>query len=90
MASLDLILRQGKALYAGISNYKAEKAISILKQLGTPCLIHHPKYSMFVCDPENGLLEVLGKEGVGCIPFSPLAQGLLPDTEIKIIYFIIL
>jgi L-glyceraldehyde 3-phosphate reductase len=82
MSALDLIVRQGKALYAGISNYNAEeaaKAIAILKQLGTPCLIHQPKYSMFVRDAEEGLLDVLGNEGVGCIPFSPLAQGLLTD-----------
>ncbi|MBB5395673.1 L-glyceraldehyde 3-phosphate reductase [Mucilaginibacter sp. AK015] len=82
MAALDLIVRQGKALYAGISNYNAEEAdaaITILKRLGTPCLIHQPKYSMFVRDPEAGLLDVLEKDGVGCIPFSPLAQGLLTN-----------
>lgn len=82
MSALDLIVRQGKALYAGISNYpaaEAVKAIAILKDLGTPCLIHQPKYSMFVRDPEEGLLDVLGNEGVGCIPFSPLAQGLLTN-----------
>ena len=82
MSALDLIVRQGKALYAGISNYNAEeadKAITILKELGTPCLIHQPKYSMFVRDAEDGLLDVLEKDGVGCIPFSPLAQGLLTD-----------
>ncbi|RFZ82143.1 L-glyceraldehyde 3-phosphate reductase [Mucilaginibacter terrenus] len=82
MSALDLIVRQGKALYAGISNYNAEeadKAIAILKKLGTPCLIHQPKYSMFVRDPEEGLLDVLGRDGVGCIPFSPLAQGLLTN-----------
>lgn len=82
MQALDLIVRQGKALYAGISNYhpaEAEKAIDILKQLGTPCLIHQPKYSMFERWPENGLLDLLGNKGVGCIPFSPLAQGLLTD-----------
>jgi len=82
MMALDLIVRQGKALYAGISNYNAEeadKAIAILKQLGTPCLIHQPKYSMFVRDAEAGLLNVLEKDGVGCIPFSPLAQGLLTN-----------
>jgi L-glyceraldehyde 3-phosphate reductase len=82
MGALDLIVRQGKALYAGISNYNAEeadKAIAILKQLGTPCLIHQPKYSMFVRDAEAGLLDVLEKDGVGCIPFSPLAQGLLTN-----------
>jgi L-glyceraldehyde 3-phosphate reductase len=82
MGALDLIVRQGKALYAGISNYPAEladKAITILKKLGTPCLIHQPKYSMFERWVEGGLLDVLEKDGVGCIPFSPLAQGLLTD-----------
>ena len=82
MSALDLIVRQGKALYVGISNYQApeaQKAIEILRQLGTPCLIHQPKYSMFERWVEGGLLDVLGKEGVGCIPFSPLAQGLLTD-----------
>src|ERR1700733_2301773 len=82
MGALDLIVRQGKALYAGISNYpadKADKAISILKKLGTPCLIHQPKYSMFERWVEGGLLDVLEKDGVGCIPFSPLAQGLLTN-----------
>jgi L-glyceraldehyde 3-phosphate reductase len=82
MSALDLIVRQGKALYVGISNYNAEEAdaaITILKQLGTPCLIHQPKYSMFVRDAEQGLLDVLEKDGVGCIPFSPLAQGLLTN-----------
>ncbi len=82
MSALDLIVRQGKALYVGISNYQApeaQKAINILRQLGTPCLIHQPKYSMFERWVEGGLLDVLGNEGVGCIPFSPLAQGLLTD-----------
>jgi L-glyceraldehyde 3-phosphate reductase len=82
MGALDLIVRQGKALYVGISNYNAEEAdaaIAILKQLSTPCLIHQPKYSMFVRDAEQGLLDVLEKDGVGCIPFSPLAQGLLTN-----------
>ncbi|MGQ2982353.1 L-glyceraldehyde 3-phosphate reductase [Flavobacterium sp.] len=86
MQALDLIVRQGKALYAGISNYnaeQAEKAIKILKELGTPCLIHQPKYSMFERAPENGLLDVLGINGVGCIPFSPLAQGLLTDKYLN-------
>lgn len=86
MQALDLIVRQGKALYAGISNYnaeQAEKAIKMLKELGTPCLIHQPKYSMFERGPENGLLNVLGNEGVGCIPFSPLAQGLLTDKYLN-------
>ena len=82
MAALDLVVRQGKALYAGISNYPAEragKAINILKDLGTPCLIHQPKYSMFERWVEGGLLNVLETGGVGCIPFSPLAQGLLTN-----------
>jgi len=86
MTALDLIVRQGKALYVGISNYKAPeaaKAISILKQLGTPCLIHQPKYSMFERWVEGGLLDVLEQNGVGCIPFSPLAQGLLTDRYLK-------
>ncbi len=86
MSALDLIVRQGKALYAGISNYPADearKAIAILRQLGTPCLIHQPKYSMFVRWVEEGLLDVLEEEGVGCIPFSPLAQGLLTNKYLK-------
>jgi len=86
MGALDLIVRQGKALYAGISNYPADeaaKALKILKQLGTPCLIHQPKYSMFERWVENGLLDLLEKEGVGCIPFSPLAQGLLTNKYLK-------
>lgn len=86
MAALDLIVRQGKALYVGISNYKpkeAEKAIKILKELGTPCLIHQPKYSMFERWVEDGLLKLLKKEGVGCIPFSPLAQGMLTSKYLK-------
>ncbi|MBK8192375.1 MAG: L-glyceraldehyde 3-phosphate reductase [Lewinellaceae bacterium] len=86
MAALDLIVRQGKALYAGISSYSAEQtrqACKILQQLGTPCLIHQPKYSMFERWIEGGLLDVLGQEGVGCIPFSPLAQGLLTNKYLK-------
>ncbi|WP_448699971.1 L-glyceraldehyde 3-phosphate reductase [Mucilaginibacter sp. AW1-3] len=87
MAALDLIVRQGKALYVGISNYRpkeAAEAIRILKELGTPCLIHQPKYSMFERWIEKeGLLDLLGKEGVGCIPFSPLAQGLLTNKYLK-------
>jgi L-glyceraldehyde 3-phosphate reductase len=86
MATLDLMVRQGKALYVGISNYpapEAEKAIAILRRLGTPCLIHQPKYSMFERWVEDGLLDLLEKEGVGCIPFSPLAQGLLTDKYLK-------
>ncbi len=86
MAALDLIVRQGKALYVGISNYKADEArtaIAILKQLGTPCLIHQPKYSMFERWVEAELLNVLEQERVGCIPFSPLAQGLLTAKYLK-------
>src|ERR1700712_4463681 len=82
MSALDLIVRQGKALYAGISNYQpaeAARAFKILKDLGTPCLIHQPKYSMFERWVEDGLLDLLYDEGVGCIPFSPLAQGLLTN-----------
>jgi L-glyceraldehyde 3-phosphate reductase len=86
MGALDSIVRQGKALYAGISNYsatEAETAIKILQKLGTPCLIHQPKYSMFERWVEGGLLDVLEKYGVGCIPFSPLAQGMLTDRYLK-------
>jgi L-glyceraldehyde 3-phosphate reductase len=82
MGALDLIVRQGKALYVGISSYspaETKSACSILKALGTPCLIHQPKYSMFERSVENGLLDVLEENGVGCIPFSPLAQGLLTN-----------
>lgn len=86
MSALDLIVRQGKALYVGISNYSAEQAknaIAILREMGTPCLIHQPKYSMFERWVENGLLDVVGNEGVGCIPFSPLAQGLLTNKYLN-------
>lgn len=86
MGALDLIVRQGKALYVGISSYSAsetEAAIGVLNQLGTPCLIHQPKYSMFERWVEGGLLDVLGDKGVGCIPFSPLAQGLLTNKYLK-------
>jgi len=82
MMALDSAVRSGKALYAGISNYPAEltkKAAAILKQLGTPCLIHQPKYSMFERWAEGGLLDVVEEEGIGVIAFSPLAQGLLTD-----------
>ena len=82
MMALDQAVRSGKALYAGISNYSADMALEaskILKELGTPCLIHQPKYSMFERWVEDGLLDVLEQEGIGCIPFSPLAQGLLTD-----------
>ena len=86
MQALDLIVRQGKALYVGISNYPADKAreaFTILKQLGTPCLIHQPRYSMFDRWVEGGLLDVLEEYGVGCIPFSPLAQGLLTNKYLN-------
>ena len=86
MGALDTAVRSGRALYAGISAYNAEQtlqAVKILRELGTPCLIHQPKYSMFVREPEQGLLDVLGKEGVGCIVFSPLAQGLLSDRYLS-------
>ncbi|MFY7887484.1 MAG: L-glyceraldehyde 3-phosphate reductase [Spirosomataceae bacterium] len=87
MATLDLMVRQGKALYVGLSNYRpkeAAEAFKILRDLGTPCLIHQPKYSMFERWVETeGLLDLLAEQGVGCIPFSPLAQGLLTDKYIK-------
>ncbi|QEC68319.1 L-glyceraldehyde 3-phosphate reductase [Panacibacter ginsenosidivorans] len=86
MGTLDLMVRQGKCLYVGISSYQpdeAAKAFSILKQLGTPCLIHQPKYSMFDRWVEDGLLDVLEENGVGCIPFSPLAQGMLTNKYLK-------
>mgnify|MGYP000934398604 CR=1 FL=1 len=86
MGTLDLMVRQGKALYVGISSYQpaeAAKAMKILQELGTPCLIHQPKYSMFDRWVENGLLDVLEQNGVGCIPFSPLAQGVLTNKYLK-------
>jgi len=82
MSALSDAVKQGKALYTGISNYPAETAemaSKILRQLGTPCLIHQPKYSMFERWVEEGLMDVLEKEGIGLIAFSPLAQGLLTD-----------
>ncbi len=86
MGALDFIVRSGKALYAGISNYKPEparKAVQILRALGTPCLIHQASCSMFNRWIEDGLLETLAQEGVGCIAFSPLAQGLLTDKYLR-------
>ena len=86
MMALDHAVRSGKALYVGISNYSAEQtkvAIEVLKELGTPCLIHQAKYSMFERWVEGGLLDVLEDKGVGCIAFSPLAQGLLTDKYLK-------
>lgn len=82
MGALDTAVRQGKALYVGISSYDAEttlKASQILRQMGTPCLIHQPSYSMLNRWVENGLLDVLEQEGIGCIAFSPLAQGQLTN-----------
>jgi L-glyceraldehyde 3-phosphate reductase len=86
MTALDHIVRSGKALYAGISNYSPEQtteALQILKKLGTPCLIHQSRYSMLDRKVENGLLDVLEKNGVGFVAFSPLAQGLLTDRYLK-------
>ncbi len=82
MGALDTIVKSGRALYAGISNYPpdmTQKAVQILRDMGTPCLIHQPRYSMFDRWIEDGLLDVLDEEGMGCIVFSPLAQGLLTD-----------
>jgi L-glyceraldehyde 3-phosphate reductase len=86
MGALDSLVRQGKALYVGLSNYNVEEtaaALKVLKALGTPCLIHQPKYSMLVREPEEGLLDLLAQEGVGSIAFSPLAQGLLTDKYLN-------
>ena len=82
MGALDHIVRQGKALYVGISQYhpaETQRAVELLRQMGTPLLIHQPRYSMMDRWVEKGLLDVLGKEGVGSIAFSPLEQGLLTD-----------
>lgn len=86
MAALDLMVRQGKALYIGISSYspaETQKAFTILKQLGTPCVIHQPKYSMLERSVEDGLLDVLELNGIGGIAFSPLAQGLLTNKYLN-------
>jgi L-glyceraldehyde 3-phosphate reductase len=87
MRALNLIVRQGKALYVGLSNYhpeEARKAMEILEELGTPCLIHQPKYSMLErWVEEEGLLNLLEEKGVGCIPFSPLAQGMLTNKYLN-------
>lgn len=86
MGALSDMVRQGKALYVGISNYQAEeaeRAIAILKENGTPCLIHQARYNMFERWPEQGLFEVLTKNGTGCIAYSPLAQGALTDKYLK-------
>ena len=82
MGALDFIVRSGRALYVGISNYEAERtrqAVAILRSLGTPCLVHQASYSMFNRWVEDGLLQVLAEEGIGCAAFSPLAQGVLTD-----------
>ena len=86
MGALDHAVKQGKALYAGISNYPAplaRKAAELLEQMGTPCLIHQPRYSMLDRWVEDGLLDVLENKGMGCIAFSPLAQGMLTDKYLK-------
>ncbi|WP_421892954.1 L-glyceraldehyde 3-phosphate reductase [Marinoscillum sp.] len=86
MGALDFIVRSGRALYVGISNYpddQAKKAIAILKDLGTPCLIHQARYSMFDRWVEKGLMNTLDDNGVGCIAFSPLEQGMLTNKYIK-------
>ncbi len=86
MGALDTAVRQGKALYAGISSYSAEKtreAAAIMRALGTPLLIHQPSYSMLNRWIEPELLDVLEDEGIGCIAFSPLAQGLLTDRYLN-------
>ena len=86
MGALDSAVRQGKALYVGISSYDPEytrRAAQILRQMGTPCLIHQPSYNMFDRWIEEGLLDVLDQEGMGCIVFSPLAQGLLTDRYLN-------
>jgi L-glyceraldehyde 3-phosphate reductase len=86
MRALDHVVRQGKALYAAISNYPAERAadaMAILRDLGTPCLIHQPRYSLFERTPEHGLLQTLDAHGAGCIAFSPLAGGVLTDRYLQ-------
>ncbi|MEA3335789.1 MAG: L-glyceraldehyde 3-phosphate reductase [Chloroflexota bacterium] len=86
MSALDFIVRSGRALYAGISTYdpdQTRQAAAILRDLGTPCLIHQPRYNMFDRWIENGLLDVLQEEGIGCIGFSPLCQGILTDKYLK-------
>src|SRR5882672_7061328 len=86
MGALDHLVRMGRALYVGISSYSPEdtrRAAALLRELGTPCFIHQPKYSMLVRGIENGLLAVLREEQIGCIPFSPLAQGLLTDRYLN-------
>jgi L-glyceraldehyde 3-phosphate reductase len=86
MGALETAVKSGKALYAGLSNYGPEQtaeAARLLKEARTPCLIHQPKYSMLVREPEKALFPVLAEHGIGCIPFSPLAQGLLTDKYLN-------
>ncbi len=86
MAALDHAVKSGKALYAGISNYRQDlmrRAVAILRDFGTPCVIHQPSYSMLNRWIEVGLLELLREEGIGCIAFSPLAQGILTDRYLE-------
>ncbi|MBK9092850.1 MAG: L-glyceraldehyde 3-phosphate reductase [Anaerolineae bacterium] len=86
MGALDFIVRSGRALYAGISTYSPEQtrqAAGILRSLGTPCLIHQPRYNMFDRWIEDGLLDALADEGIGCIAFSPLDQGILTDKYLR-------
>jgi len=86
MGALDSAVRQGKALYVGISSYSPDetrRAAAVLRELGTPCVIHQPRYSMFDRAPEQGLFAVLEDEGIGCIAFSPLAQGMLTDRYLE-------
>jgi len=86
MGALDSAVRQGKALYVGISSYSPDmtrEAARILREMGTPCLIHQPSYNMFDRWIENGLTDVLSDEGIGCIVFSPLAQGQLTDRYLN-------
>ncbi len=86
MSALEYAVKSGKALYVGLSNYnpaQTKEAIGILKSMGIHCLIHQPKYSMMVREPENGLLDVLKENKVGCIPFSPLAQGILTNRYLN-------
>lgn len=86
MGALAQAVRSGKALYAAISNYNPEdtaRACAVLRELGTPCVLHQPKYSLFERTPEAGLLDVVEKEGLGCAVFSPLAQGMLTDRYLR-------
>ena len=86
MGALDWIVRSGKALYVGLSNYSPEQtrqSSQILRSLGTPCLLHQPRYNMFDRGVEGGLFEILKEEGIGCVAFSPLAQGLLTERYLE-------